>query len=195
MAPDISALVGLGNPGPGHAHNRHNAGFWLADEVARHFGGSFLPQRRFHGEAAQANVDGHTLRMLKPTTYMNLSGRAVRALCDFYKLEPGTVIVAHDDLDLEPGVVRLKRGGGHGGHNGLRDVSSHIGPDFLRLRIGIGHPRDARGGEVLDWVLKQPSAAEAEKIRGAIDAVVDEFPRLLGERGVERVMEVLNRRA
>ena len=160
----------------------------------RRHGGAFSPQAKFHGELAVIDIDGNQVRVLKPTTYMNRSGQAVQALVQFYKLEPGQVLVAHDDLDLEPGTVRLKSGGGHGGHNGLRDVSAHLGADYLRMRFGIGHPRDARGGEVLDWVLKKPSADDRVAIEGAVLAAVDEVPKLFGERGIDRVMEVLNRR-
>lgn len=160
----------------------------------RRHGGAFSPQAKFHGELAQLEIEGHTIRVLKPTTYMNRSGQAVQALAQFYKLEPGQLLIAHDDLDLEPGTVRLKSGGGHGGHNGLRDISAHLGAEYLRMRIGIGHPRDARGGEVLDWVLKKPSPDDREAIEGAVLAAADELPKLFGERGVDRVMEVLNRR-
>lgn len=135
------------------------------------------------------------MRVLKPMQYMNRSGRAVQALAQFYKFEPQQVLVAHDDLDLAPGTVRLKKGGGHGGHNGLRDVTAHIGPEFYRLRFGIGHPRDAQGGEPVDWVLRKPSQDDGDLIRAAIAAAIAEMPRLFDERGDERVMERLNRRA
>lgn len=194
MPPSLAIVVGLGNPGPGYARTRHNAGFWLADELARRYGGRFSPERRFFGEVASIAVDGRPLRLLKPMTFMNKSGLSVRALAQFHKLAPEQVLVAHDDLDLEPGTVRLKRGGGHGGHNGLRDVSDHLGPEFLRLRFGIGHPRDAHGGDPLDWVLHKPSADDEAKIRDAIDLAADELPNLLAGDGVDRVMEKLNRR-
>jgi len=140
-------------------------------------------------------VAGQSVRVLKPMTFMNRSGQAVQALANFYKVEPGQILVAHDELDLEPGTVRLKIGGGHGGHNGLRDISSHISAEFLRLRVGIGHPRNARGeSEVLDWVLKRPSSDDDEAIRGAINAALEQIPKLFDDQGVARVMEVLNRR-
>lgn len=188
-------IVGLGNPGPEHSGTRHNAGFWFVDALAAGHGTGFSPDRRSAGEAAQVTVAGHALRLFKPMQYMNRSGLPVRTLVDFYKLTPEQVLVAHDDLDLEPGTVRLKRGGGHGGHNGLRDLISHMGPDFLRLRFGIGHPRDARGGEPVEWVLRQPSPADREAIHDAIASALDEVPNLFDEQGVERVMERLNRRA
>lgn len=190
----VSLVAGLGNPGPGHARTRHNAGFWFADALALRFGGRFSPARRHDCESASVTVDGVPLRLVKPMAYMNRSGLAVRGIMDFYKLAPECVLVAHDDLDLAPGTARLKRGGGHGGHNGLRDVTAHIGADYLRLRIGIGHPRDAGGGDPVDWVLQVPSAGDAVRIGEAIDAAVESFPRLFEERGVDRVMETLNRR-
>jgi PTH1 family peptidyl-tRNA hydrolase len=188
-------IVGLGNPGSGYTGTRHNAGFWFVDALVSEFGGSFAADKRANGDLAQVSIAENTLRVLKPMTYMNDSGRAVRALLDFYKLEPVQVLVVHDDLDLEPGTVRLKRGGGHGGHNGLRDVSTHIGADYLRLRIGIGHPRDARGGEPVEWVLKRPSSEDERAIRDGIDSAVEIMPRLFEDKGVDRVMEILNRRA
>ncbi len=187
-------VVGLGNPGSEHDRTRHNAGFWFVDVLAAAFGGTFQSDKRAAGDVAQATIAGHTVRLLKPMTYMNDSGRSVRAVVDFYKLDPRQVIVAHDDLDLEPGTVRFKRGGGHGGHNGLRDVSAHLGADYLRMRIGIGHPRDFRGGEPVEWVLRRPGAEDGRAIGDAIDAAVEVFPRLFEERGEDRVMEVLNRR-
>lgn len=188
-------IVGLGNPGAEHSGTRHNAGFWFVDALAADSGSTFMPDKRAAGELAQVEIAGDTVRVIKPMTYMNASGRPVRALLDFYKLQPEQVLVVHDDLDLDPGTVRLKRGGGHGGHNGLRDVSAHIGPDYLRLRIGIGHPRDARGGEPVEWVLRRPSAEDEKAIRGAIEGAVELVPRLFEDKGVDRVMEILNRRS
>lgn len=190
----IALIAGLGNPGPGYASTRHNAGFQFVDELARRSGGQFSPERRHDGESTSITVDGVPLRLLKPTAYMNRSGYAVRGLVDFYKLTPAQVLVAHDDLDLAPGTVRLKRGGGHGGHNGLRDVIAHIGADFLRLRIGIGHPRDAGGGDPERWVLQKPARDEAARIVEAIDTAIEVLPRLFEDNGVDRVMEILNRR-
>ncbi len=157
------------------------------------FDGSFAVAKQFHGEAALIRIAGEPVRVLKPTTFMNRSGQAVRALAQFYKIEPAQILVVHDELDLEPGTARLKVGGGHGGHNGLRDITSHLGAEFLRLRIGIGHPRDARGGEPVEWVLKRPSKDDDEAINGAIGAALDEMERLVTD-GPERVMERLNRR-
>lgn len=150
--------------------------------------------RNFHGETALVRIADRPVRVLKPMQYMNRSGQAVRALAQFYKIPVAEILVVHDELDLEPGTVRLKKGGGHGGHNGLRDITAHVGPDFLRLRIGIGHPRDARGGEPVEWVLKKPSKEDLGAIEQAIDTALDEVPRLFDERGADGVMERLNRR-
>ncbi|MGH6960239.1 MAG: aminoacyl-tRNA hydrolase, partial [Dongiaceae bacterium] len=138
MSIDLKAIIGLGNPGAEHARTRHNAGFWFADALAGKFGGTFHKETRFHGHLAAISVGGQRLWLLKPSTYMNGSGRAVQALMAFHKLAPGQLLVAHDELDLPAGVARLKLGGGHGGHNGLRDLHEQIGPDYRRLRIGVG---------------------------------------------------------
>lgn len=136
----LRALIALGNPGEEYAHTRHNAGFWLADRYVDAHRGSFRREAKFHGELARIKVGGQELLVLKPSTFMNRSGLAVQALAQFYKLAPADILVAHDELDLGVGVMRLKVAGGHGGHNGLRDIHRVIGPDYLRLRIGVGHP-------------------------------------------------------
>jgi PTH1 family peptidyl-tRNA hydrolase len=171
----IRLIVGLGNPGPEHESDRHNAGFWFVDAVAREHGGHWRRERPFHGEAARASIGGADVWLLKPSTYMNRSGQSVSALARFYRIGVGEILVAHDELDLPPGTVKLKRGGGSGGHNGLKDITAAMGgPDYWRLRIGIGHPRDLYPGrEVVDFVLQRPSRAE----RQAID---DRMPAALG---------------
>jgi PTH1 family peptidyl-tRNA hydrolase len=171
----IRLIVGLGNPGPEHESDRHNAGFWFVDAVAREHGGHWRRERPFHGEAARASIGGTDVWLLKPSTYMNRSGQSVSALARFYRIGVGEILVAHDELDLPPGTVKLKRGGGSGGHNGLKDITAAMGgPDYWRLRIGIGHPRDLYPGrEVVDFVLQRPSRAE----RQAID---DRMPAALG---------------
>jgi len=183
---DIELIVGLGNPGPEHERTRHNAGFWFVDAIAD--GASFKAESKFHGQVARAHLDGGDVWLLKPDTYMNRSGQAVAALARFYKIPAEKILVAHDELDLEPGVVRLKQGGGHGGHNGLRDIVSHLGANgFVRLRIGIGHPGSAR--EVVDYVLSRPSVADREAIESAIDqaravlplALAGELPRAMNQ--------------
>jgi PTH1 family peptidyl-tRNA hydrolase len=166
----ISLIVGLGNPGPEHEHDRHNAGFWFVDAVAREHGGSWRREARFHGEAARIRIGDAEVWLLKPLTYMNRSGQSVSALARFYRIAAANMLVAHDELDLSPGVARLKRGGGSGGHNGLKDITAAMGgPDYGRLRLGIGHPRDLYPGrEVVDFVLQRPSRAEQNALDDAI---------------------------
>lgn len=166
MAATLKAIVGLGNPGDKYAKTRHNAGFWLIEALAEP-GVSFKAQTRLHGLYASENRAGNKLHLLMPSTFMNASGRSVRALLDFYKLAPEEILVVHDELDLPPGVLRLKRGGGPGGHNGLKDIIACIGKDFARLRVGIGHP-GARE-QVLGFVLSQPGRAEAAQLARGID--------------------------
>ncbi len=157
-----AAIVGLGNPGSEYAKTRHNAGYWLLDRLTSECGETMRPEAKFLGDVGQISLAGHSVRLLKPTSFMNESGQSVRRFIDFYKLDPERILVIHDDLDLPPGTARLKRGGGHGGHNGLRDVIARCGRDFLRLRIGIGHPGDKR--QVANYVLKQAPAGEHELI-------------------------------
>ncbi len=176
--PLLRLVVGLGNPGSDYAQTRHNAGFWLVDELARQHGGSFRPESRFHGETGRITLNGQELWLLKPMTFMNRSGQAVAALARFHKMTLPEILVVHDDLDLPPGVVRVKRSGGHGGHNGLRDLIAHLGGnDFPRLRLGIGHPGQSR--EVLDHVLRRASQAERALLDQAIADALRELPRLI----------------
>jgi PTH1 family peptidyl-tRNA hydrolase len=173
----MKLIVGLGNPGRKYEATRHNAGFWWVDEVARACGATFRRESRFHGELAR--VPASDLWLLKPETYMNASGRAVGALTTFHRIPADEILVAHDELDLPPGAVRLKFGGGLSGHNGLRDIAPVLGtPDFWRLRIGIGHPRDlsATEQEVVDYVLHAPRAEERAAIIQAIDKAMEVWP-------------------
>jgi len=163
----VRAIIGLGNPGSKYAETRHNAGFWFVEEIARQHGVQFRPEAKFHGETARITVDGADVWLLKPSTYMNRSGQSVQALARFYRFEPETLLVAHDELDLPVGTVRLKRGGGHGGHNGLKDIIKALGSrEFGRLRIGIDHPGDR--SQVVDYVLKAPGKRERQRIEDAI---------------------------
>ena len=171
-------VAGLGNPGPRHARNRHNLGFGAADAIAARHG--FGPWRKkFHALAAEATVGGRRVLLMKPQTFMNDSGRAVAAAVRFHRLAPKDVLVLHDELDLDRAKVRVKRGGGAAGHNGVRSVAAHIGPDFRRVRMGIGHP----GGKdrVLGWVLKDFASADAVWVRPLVEAVADHFPLLVGD--------------
>ncbi len=174
----VRMIVGLGNPGARYQDTRHNAGFWLAGEVARACQAPLKPETRFHGETARLALGGRECWLLKPDTFMNRSGQAVGALARYYKIPLEEILVVHDELDLAPGVARLKKGGGHGGHNGLRDIMAVLGgKDFLRLRLGIGHPGNAR--EVVDYVLTKPSAEDRTEVERAIDRVLKVLPQLL----------------
>lgn len=172
----IRLIVGLGNPGPDYEKTRHNAGFWLVDEAAWKFGASLRAEGKFFGEAGRGRADGEELWLLKPMTYMNLSGQAVAALARFYKIAPEEILVVHDELDLAPGVARFKQGGGHGGHNGLKDIIARLGsPNFWRLRLGIGHPGDRN--EVANFVLKKARAEEQQAIDDALAHALQVLPQ------------------
>jgi len=169
-------VVGLGNPGPQYAQHRHNFGFMAADAIARRHGFGAC-RAKFHGEIAEGTIGGTKILILKPQTYMNESGRAVAAAMQFYKLSPENVLVLHDELDLAPGKFKVKRGGGLAGHNGLRDIKAHIGPDFRRLRLGIGHPGDKKLVE--GYALRDFPKADQGWIDDLLDAVAEHFPLLV----------------
>ena len=167
----IKLIVGLGNPGPKYQQTRHNAGFWFVDELARVFHANPLPESKFHGDACKTRISGEDVWLLKPDTFMNLSGQAISAISRFYKIPVEQILVVHDELDLPPGTARLKRGGGHGGHNGLRDTIEKTGSkDFARLRIGIGHPGDK--SRVHDYVLHQATLDEQIEIDTSISRAI-----------------------
>jgi len=188
----LRIIVGLGNPGPEHQVTRHNVGFWFVDLLARRHGGEFRDYRKYSGETARVTIEGQEVILLKPTTYMNRSGLSIRQISDFYKIVPDDILVAHDELDLPVGSVRLKNGGGHGGHNGLRDTIAHIGENFWRLRLGIGHP--GIKAEVIDYVLTRAPRAEEDLILEAVNTAADSVPLIL-EQGAERAMTKLHSRA
>lgn len=187
----IKLIVGLGNPGNEHRDDRHNAGYWYVDALARKHDSQLRPEKKFFGEIGRFRHKDHDLRLLKPDTWMNRSGSAVQAISSFLKIKPEEILVAHDELDLPPGTVRLKKGGGAGGHNGLKDIIQQIGPDFARLRIGIGHPGEA--SRVTSFVLSRPTPKEDELIHESIDAAVKTMALLLGQ-GFERAMHKLHSR-
>jgi len=187
----LTLIVGLGNPGPTYARTRHNAGFELVDELARRTGASLRHESRHQGELARANIGGVDVWLLKPMTYMNLSGQSAGSVAGFYRIPPQSILVAHDELDFPPGTVRLKEGGGAGGHNGLRDLIAALGDGFWRLRIGIGHPGDRDA--VLNYVLGRPPAAEAALIRETVLAAADAVPVMLTE-GAQKAMNRLHAR-
>ena len=187
----LKLIVGLGNPGSEYARTRHNAGFRFVDELAHRHQASFRSEPRHGGELARATIAGQRLWLLKPMSYMNNSGGPVRSVTDFYRVPVGSVLVAYDELDFAPGVVRLKLAGGAAGHNGMRDVITHIGDGFWRLRIGIGHPGDRAA--VLDYVLGRSSADEEALIQAALLAAADAVPPLLTE-GAQIAMNRLHGR-
>lgn len=187
----FALIVGLGNPGPTYERTRHNAGFWFVDELARRHGSAFRIEPKFFGETSRLSLNGREYWLLKPATFMNRSGQAVVSMAGFYKVPPESILVVHDEIDLPPGTVRLKRGGGHGGHNGLRDLIARLGGGFARLRIGVGHPGSS--DQVVDYVLNRPSKQDEELILKAIDEAADAFP-LIVEGGFEKAMHRLHSR-
>ena len=180
-------LVGLGNPGSGYAHNRHNIGFMALDAIASHY--SFSPfSRKFQGRIAEGFIDGVKVLALKPETFMNESGRAVAAACTFFKIPSEQIVVLHDEIDLKPAKVKVKRGGGHAGHNGLRSVHEHIGPDYGRVRLGIGHPGDKE--LVIGHVLKDFSKTDGEWVDKVLNAIAKNSVLLVAGRDGEFMSQV-----
>lgn len=181
MVSGIRLIVGLGNPGPEYETTRHNAGFWMADHFADDLGAAFTLEKPFFAWVAQGRHDGKPVLIAKPTTFMNHSGRAVAALAHFYKVPPAEILILHDELDLLPGAVKLKLGGGHAGHNGLRDIQSALGsPDFWRLRVGIGHPRSLGLAQpVIQFVLHPPRKQDMPGIDEVIRRARVVLPELL----------------
>jgi PTH1 family peptidyl-tRNA hydrolase len=174
----IRLIVGLGNPGPQYEETRHNAGFWLVERIAAAAGGAFRIDNKFHGMTCRIGIGTAEVRLLKPMTYMNHSGQSVAALARYFDILPAQILIAYDELDLPAGTVRLKQGGGHAGHNGMRDSIAALGSrDFWRLRIGIGHPGDK--SQVVGYVLSRPSKAEAAAIHDAIDEAEHCVPELV----------------
>jgi len=193
MANPIRLVAGLGNPGRGYARTRHNAGFWFADALAQKLGASFAAEAKFEGDIAKAG----NVRIAKPSTFMNLSGRCVAAVARFFGIAADEILVVHDELDLRPGEAKMKLAGGHAGHNGLRDIQAQLGtPDFWRLRLGIGHPRDSEltEQEVVDYVLKPPRAEELAAIDSSLARALDAWPDIAAG-DMEKAMMFLHTKA
>ena len=187
---DLKVIVGLGNPGSKYSETRHNAGFWFVEEVARKYSAIFRQEKKFHGEVAKISVEGNDIWLLKPNTFMNGSGLAVKSLLSFYRITAEQLLVAHDEIDLSPGTIKLKLSGGHGGHNGLRDIISQLGSkDFHRLRIGVGHPGSK--DLVVDYVLRNASRDDRISIDNDIDAAVRVVPDLAAG-ALEPAMQTLH---
>lgn len=189
MTTYLTAIAGLGNPEERHARTLHNAGFWFVDELARRAGVEFRYEKRFDAEICRIHLSDNDVWLIKPQSYMNLSGGPVRGVLEYYRLAVSDLLVAHDEIDLPPGTVRLKKGGGHGGHNGLRDIIKHTGSDFMRLRIGVGHP--GHKDLVTDYVLKPASAEVEQAMLHNIDDAADVVPTLV-EDGIEATMTRLH---
>jgi PTH1 family peptidyl-tRNA hydrolase len=186
----IQLIVGLGNPGAQYAETRHNAGAWWVEKLAAEFNSSLRSENKFHGSAATIELAHHKGILFIPSTFMNASGQAVRAISQFYQIPPEGILVAHDELDFPVGTVRLKKGGGHGGHNGLRDIMQHLHTDgFYRLRLGIGHP--GQRSEVHNYVLGKPSAQDHASIQHAIGQACAVLPDLMAGN-IEKAMQVLH---
>jgi peptidyl-tRNA hydrolase, PTH1 family len=174
----IKLFVGLGNPGPEYLATRHNAGFWWLEALARELKLSLVPEKSCHGLVARTTLHGHTIWLLEPQTFMNVSGRSVAALARFFKIAPEDILVAHDELDIVPGQAKLKFGGSHAGHNGLRDIHAQLGSgDYWRLRLGIGHP--GVKADVINWVLKKPAPEQRAAIEECIERTLKAVPALL----------------
>jgi len=189
MASYLKLIAGLGNPEERYARTLHNAGFWFVDELARRAGERFRYEKRFDAEICRIHIGAQDVWLAKPQSFMNLSGGPLRGLSDYYRLESSELLVAHDEIDLPPGTVRLKLGGGHGGHNGLRDVIQHCGRDFMRLRFGVGHP--GQKDQVTGYVLKRASKDVEAAIVQNIDAAADVMP-LLVDDGLNAAMTKLH---
>ena len=189
MSKAIRIIAGLGNPEDRYERTLHNAGFWFVDALARKFGGSFRYEKKFDADVAKIAIDGRDVWLAKPQSYMNLSGMPVRQIADYYRIDFDQLLVAHDEIDLPPGTVRLKKGGGHGGHNGLRDIIKHGSPEFMRLRLGVGHPGDK--SKVTGYVLKRASSDVEAKIERNIDDALAVMPLLMDE-GLNAAMKKLH---
>ena len=177
MSKPIRIIAGLGNPEEKYERTLHNAGFWFVDALARKCGGNFRYEKKFDADICKVNLHGDDIWLVKPQNYMNQSGPPVRGVMDYYRLKVQQLLVAHDEIDLPPGTVRLKEGGGHGGHNGLRDIIRHCGAEFLRLRLGVGHPGEKH--KVTNYVLKRGSGDTEIAIERDIDAAIDVMPQLV----------------
>jgi len=186
----IQLVAGLGNPGAKYEQTRHNAGFWFVDELARQCSAGFKSENKYKSEVARCSIDGYDCRLQKPMDFVNCSGLPVSSLAGFYQIPRNAILIVHDDLDLPPGTVKLKKGGGHGGHNGLRDLIPHLGGnDFMRLRIGIGHP--GHRDDVVAYVLKSATRDDRLLIDQAIDAAIKVLPDIIAGH-IEKAMQALH---
>ena len=186
---NISLIVGLGNPGSEYAQTRHNAGSWFVERLAEQYGIALKADPKYKGISGRGKIEGQDVRLLLPTTFMNLSGQSVVPFAKFYQIAPEAMLIAHDELDMDPGVIRLKTGGGHGGHNGLRDIVPHTGPNFHRLRVGIGHPgsKERVSGHVLSKVPSSEQKLMDDALHHALSRI-----KLLVNGEVQQAMNQIN---
>ncbi len=189
MSAVVTMIAGLGNPDSKYERTLHNAGFWFVDALLRKYGGEFRYDKKFDAEICRIDLQGNEVWLVKPHSFMNLSGGPVRGVLDYYRLQPEQLLVAHDEIDLPPGTVRLKLGGGHGGHNGMRDVMQHCGSDFMRLRIGVGHPGEK--SMVTNYVLKKGTADVEAAVNKTLDDAVAVMPVLVDD-GLNAAMKKLH---
>jgi PTH1 family peptidyl-tRNA hydrolase len=189
MSDSIRIIAGLGNPEDKYERTLHNAGFWFVDALAQKYGGSFRYEKKIDADYCKVNLHGEDVWLVKPQSYMNLSGGPIRAVMDYYRLKVTDLLVAHDEIDLPPGTTRLKKGGGHGGHNGLRDIIQHCSAEFVRLRLGVGHPGER--SQVTNYVLKRGSADVERAIEDNIVEAMDVMPLLI-EDGLNAAMKALH---
>ena len=185
----LKLIAGLGNPGDKYSRTLHNAGFWFVDALTRKYGGGFRYEKKFDADVCRTAIRGSDVWLVKPQSFMNLSGGPVRAVLDYYRLRPADMLVAHDEIDLPPGVVKLKLGGGHGGHNGIRDVIQHCGRDFVRLRLGVGHPGEK--SKVTGHVLKKGGTDVESAVERNIDEAIAALDVWL-EDGLSAAMKSLH---
>ena len=185
----LSIIAGLGNPEDKYEKTLHNAGFWYVDALANKYAAEFRYEKKFDADCCRVNIGDAEIWLVKPQSYMNLSGGPTRAVLDYYRLDPRRLLVAHDEIDLPPGTVRLKQGGGHGGHNGIRDVIQHCGADFMRLRFGVGHPGEK--GKVTGYVLKRGSGDVETAVERNIDDAIAVMPALIDD-GLNAAMKTLH---
>ena len=179
MSKTIRIIAGLGNPEEKYERTLHNAGFWFVDAIVRKYGGDFRYEKKFDADICRVNLRGDEIWLIKPQSYMNLSGGPIRGMLDYYRLKPTELLVAHDEIDLPPGTTRLKKGGGHGGHNGLRDIMQHCGADFMRLRLGVGHPGEK--SQVTSYVLKRGASDVERAVEDNIDEAIAVLPTLIDD--------------
>lgn len=191
QAESIHLIVGLGNPGQKYSTTRHNAGFWFLDQLANQFHASFRSETKFKGDVASFDFENRRVWLLRPATFMNLSGESLGPFARFYQIAPVNTLVIHDEIDLPPGTVRIKKGGGHGGNNGLRNIFTHFSKEFWRMRIGVGHPGDR--DEVISYVTQTPSASDKTLISDSIDQAMETIPKVL-QGDMEAAMQILHQK-